>query len=624
MRFSPPLVALAALAAACHSSSPGEHCPPAETIDAAPAAGTPDAGPAGDDGRFTLVVIPDTQYLFDGDRGNADVLEATLRWIVDHGADQHIVFTAGLGDIVENHAPEELAAASDAYQILDDHHIHYSVLAGNHDLPNSNQYDDARSGGAQPYLDAFAPTRIAGQPTYGGASPTGYNTYSIFDGGGKKWLLLALDWRPSMASLAWAKDVIHAHPDLPVIVTTHELVYDGGDGVAQLSGNGQYVWDNLINDNDQIFLTVNGHFWPPARGVRANKAGHDVHMHIANYQDRYYGGSGMIRLYRFDLARGTIEASTFSPYWQATPTAQRSPLAQGEVELDGDRDRFVDNVDFAARFHDFEVGVPPAPPGLPADKVVIDGTVAYWRFNGGTVGAAVPAAGVAVADLSKHGNDLTRVTLAGGAADSMKYAAEYHPAQPAHGSLFLNGSKRDPAFGGAYLRTADGAPLNAMTFEHGYTIEAFVRFPADFSGDRNAWMGVVGRVDTGADAKKTGDDPLEPAGTLSVSDGHAMQWAIYPTSSENTFTSWSHELPLDRWHHVAVVNDGHHSVMYVDGSPVTRNPHTESIGIATGGSYWLVGAYAYNHVIEQSFYGWLGDVRIVDHALTPDHFMTAR
>ena len=38
---------------------------------------------------------------------------------------------------------------------------------------------------------------------------------------------------------------------------------------------GQQVWDELINDNDQIFLTLNGHYWPPGRTTKQNAAGHD-------------------------------------------------------------------------------------------------------------------------------------------------------------------------------------------------------------------------------------------------------------------------------------------------------------------------------------------------------------
>src|SRR5689334_17407851 len=65
--------------------------------------------PDPDHPRFTLAVIPDTQYLFDQDRGDPAPLAATLRYLVANRAADNIVFTAHLGDIVENAAATELA-----------------------------------------------------------------------------------------------------------------------------------------------------------------------------------------------------------------------------------------------------------------------------------------------------------------------------------------------------------------------------------------------------------------------------------------------------------------------------------------------------------------------------------
>lgn len=56
----------------------------------------------GPSGKFTIAVIPDTQYLFDEDRGNRTVVEKSLQWIVEHGREKNIVFTVHLGDIVNN------------------------------------------------------------------------------------------------------------------------------------------------------------------------------------------------------------------------------------------------------------------------------------------------------------------------------------------------------------------------------------------------------------------------------------------------------------------------------------------------------------------------------------------
>src|SRR5262249_52473508 len=226
----------------------------------------------------------------------------------------------------------------------------HSVLAGNHDIRSST--DDQRGDSA--YLQAFGPARFAGSPSFGGASPDGYNTFHVFRAGGGRLLLPAPDRGPSPAGYAWAQSVIDAHPKLPVILTTHEIAFADDTGEAHLSDHGREVWDRLVAGNDQIFLTLNGHFWPPRRTVLRNNAGHDVHVHITNYQDRYFGGSAMIRLYRFDLAAGAIDIRTFSPYFFTMPAQDLNELAQIEVERTGPADYFSIPIDFATRFAGFD------------------------------------------------------------------------------------------------------------------------------------------------------------------------------------------------------------------------------------------------------------------------------
>ena len=72
-----------------------------------------------------------------------------------------------------------------------------------------------------------------------------------------------------------------------------------------------------------------------------------------------------------------------------------------------------------------------------------------------------------------------------------------------------------------------------------------------------------------------------------------------------------------------MVNDGRQSVMYIDGSRVLRDPRAENVGLASTGEPWPVGATTYARVVEQSFYGWIGDVRISDRALAVAEMMPA-
>src|SRR5512138_2390098 len=76
--------------------------------------------------KFSIAVIPDTQYLFDGDRYDPGVLAQTLQWIVSHQREKNIVFTVQLGDIVNNAQASELAQASEVFKIFDSNDIQYA------------------------------------------------------------------------------------------------------------------------------------------------------------------------------------------------------------------------------------------------------------------------------------------------------------------------------------------------------------------------------------------------------------------------------------------------------------------------------------------------------------------
>ncbi|MBX9365490.1 LamG-like jellyroll fold domain-containing protein [Streptomyces sp. WAC04114] len=567
---------------------------PAVTAEAAASTWRPDPRSR----RFTLAVMPDTQYLFDGPSIDKAPVEASLRYLVEHGREENIVFLSHLGDLTQNGAKEEFSAIGEAFRLLDRRGVGYSVLAGNHDVKSSTT--DQR--GSTPYMDAFGPRRFEGQRTFGGASPDGYNTFHRFAAGGREWLVLALDWRLSPRGYAWAKDVLAKHPKTPVILTTHELVVEDDT----LSDYGQQLWVQLIEDHDQIFLALGGHYWPAASATRKNPAGHDVHLHLTNYQNRYFGGAAMIRLYRFDLDRGVIDVETLSPWILGRAAKGLNELERQEMELSGDADRFSVEIDFQKRFSGF--APLPARPARPAAELLVPGTVAYWRFE-------KPVAG-RVRDLSGRGNDLSLVTVGGG---TLGWSADHHPDQPGHGSLEFQGFKSP--LKGAYLRTVDGAPLNAATFEDGYTIEAFYRLPADWDPDHHAWSGLVSRTGTGCAAGKTADDPDEPLATLSLSNDREPQWAMRPLDQQGLATNWGQETPLETWWHLAVVNDGGHTTLYVEGCPVLRNPKAPSTGITSVGLPWLLGGYEYGGKIDQIFHGRLGDVRIVARALPVTSFM---
>ncbi|WP_116953456.1 LamG-like jellyroll fold domain-containing protein [Jiangella endophytica] len=605
-----------ALAAPAALAVPGLVGGAAGTAAAAPVVPPTPAGFDPDSPRFAIAVLPDTQYLFDEDRSDPEPLATTFGYLREQRGLANVAFMTHLGDVTEHGTQDEIDLADRTFEALDGV-VPFSVLAGNHDIPGG---DDQR--GDTPYLRAFGPSRFTGSETFGGSSPDGYNSFHVIPAAGREWLVLALDWRVSDAGLAWARGVVDAHPELPAIVTTHDLAYAGDEGAAQLSGNGQRLWDGLIRGKDQIVLALGGHYWPPGRTVLTNDAGHEVHVHITNYQDRYYGGAGMIRLYQFDLVRNTIDVETFAPWFLTREAGERPPLGAEVIELTSDVDRFSLPVDFTARFAGFAPD--PTPPSRPPTRVVGRDTVAYWRFDtlglrGRVEEGASVADGAVAQDLTRKGNDLVVRRLHSSASGLLTRSLDHHDGAPAHASLRFDGGQSPNR--GAILEAVEGAPINQEKFLGGYTIEVFLKLPEPFEGN-HAWMGVFSWQGRAGDAGKTaGYSPLEPTCSLNVSPERFLQYVLYPHVEDASPTSWSHALPVGRWFHVAVVNDGAQTVVWVEGSPIARNPKQPAHGIATLGRPFTLGATGWDLGFGQGFYGHLGDVRISRRALEPAEFM---
>jgi hypothetical protein len=213
----------------------------------------------------------------------------------------------------------------------------------------------------------------------------------------------------------------------------------------------------------------------------------------------------------------------------------------------------------------------------------------------------------------------------GSPANALTWSDEHHPDQPGHGSLYFNGAQ-NPLIG-AYLTTAATAPLNKETFPDGYTIEIFVKIPLDWNSGHNSWMAVLSRWGESGQAGKSGagTDPNEPICTFSFSNGREPQWNVYPLNLTYPTTNWGQGLPEDTWWHLAVVNDGRRTVMYIEGCPTVDNANLlTSTGITQLNLPWALGGYEYGGAINQIMHGWVGDVRIVNRPLPVREFMTAR
>jgi hypothetical protein len=278
-------------------------------------------------------------------------------------------------------------------------------------------------------------------------------------------------------------------------------------------------------------------------------------------------------------------------------------------------------IDFDQRF----AGFAPVPPrkARPARRMLLPGTVAYWRFDEGGAAGSDVAAGTVVKDQTGKGNDLVLRSAPGTPAHTLTWTADHHPDQPGHAGLVFTGEGNPVS--GAYLQTVDKAPINGETFAAGYTFEAFFKVPTDWDGGRNGWSAILSRAGSAGQAGKNGPTATadEPILTLSLSSSIELQWNVYPLNQNGATTAWSHLLQQDQWWHVAVVNDGRISKLYVNGSEEGRNPTSTAVGLTALSMPFLLGGYQWAGAINQVFHGTVGDVRITGRALPPSQFMNA-
>ncbi|MFI2304496.1 LamG-like jellyroll fold domain-containing protein [Actinacidiphila glaucinigra] len=150
--------------------------------------------------------------------------------------------------------------------------------------------------------------------------------------------------------------------------------------------------------------------------------------------------------------------------------------------------------------------------------------------------------------------------------------------------------------------------------------------PLDWDAGRNGNASILSRRGSAGAAGKHGKntDPDEPLAQFAITNnGREAQFNHYPLNNTYPTTNWGHGMVELKWWHVAVVNDGRYTRMYVEGAPVADNPKRVSQGLTTLGLPWLVGGHEYAGAVDVVFRGNVGDIRIVNRPLSVDEFLTA-
>lgn len=198
---------------------------------------------------YSFAVVGDTQYI---NRHNPEVYPKICDWIIDNSSNKKIKFVAGLGDITDTSTVEEWTRAQEQINRLNDV-VPYSIVRGNHDkIADFTTYFPYEN-----YAD-----------TYGGSfNGTMLNTWQELVIGRNKYLIMGLDYGADDAELEWANEVIAAHPDHSVIITTHGYLDSDGtllkDELVTNDGfnDGDDMWEKLIKKHGNITMVLCGHIY---------------------------------------------------------------------------------------------------------------------------------------------------------------------------------------------------------------------------------------------------------------------------------------------------------------------------------------------------------------------------
>jgi hypothetical protein len=271
----------------------------------------------------TIVTLPDTQGMV---QTYPTVWQSECQWILANRVSKNIQIVLSMGDMTGTSAPAQWQRARSCFGDLQEAGIAALPLLGNHDYDGSLTNIPARR--ALGYNTVFGNRFWTGQGYYGGnLGGSNANYYCMFIVGGRKLLVLALEYLPRATSVAWAKAIVESHPDYEVILVTHSyLVGDGSRSVAdspysndayklpETDANGQLLWDEFVSQEPNIKLVLCGHLDTVAYRIDKGVNGNDVVQVLNDFQDYPNGGNGVVGLITFHSTQPAASMQFFKTW----------------------------------------------------------------------------------------------------------------------------------------------------------------------------------------------------------------------------------------------------------------------------------------------------------------------
>ena len=251
---------------------------------------------------FRIVVIPDSQW---ASQKWPEMTRKMTEWIVANRDKEQIRYVLHVGDSVQEGGSETEWANIDKAMGLLDGKVPYIVAVGNHD------YDRIKPPKSTVMFNRTFPVeRFRKMPGFGGNFPADKNdnSFHTFEAGGKKWLILCLNFAPSGEEIAWGNDVVGKHPDHQIILLTHSYLTHTERDVA-----GKILWEQLVRRNPNMALVLCGHLSTVSSRAEGAK-GNTVCEMLFDWQNDVDGDfNSYFAIVTIDPAAGTIASRSYSP-----------------------------------------------------------------------------------------------------------------------------------------------------------------------------------------------------------------------------------------------------------------------------------------------------------------------
>lgn len=287
--------------------------------------------------EYTIVVIPDTQYLSQDWPTHFDSL---ANFISTNKDAMNIQLVMHVGDVVQIGNDAQYLTASGPMNTLYGLGVPFLAAIGNHDYDNTTAdgaVTDSRP--ATRWNANFGQDRYTTKDWFDGEFfevGKSENFYARMNLGGRETIVLVLECFPRKAVMTWADTVVKDNASADVILLTHSYIDATGAYVNASSTNdpseyavtdyvnGQEMWMNHFANSPNLVASFNGHHLGGNLALKTdyNKTGGLVHQQFNNWQNSTEGGQGRIVLFTVNAETGRARRRVYNPATALYESAQ--------------------------------------------------------------------------------------------------------------------------------------------------------------------------------------------------------------------------------------------------------------------------------------------------------------